>query len=96
MLDVCRRQPFSACWNGNSAHYYQDSLGWLSLGIIDAIAPMLYEWPGFEDLAVWRDVMAPTHCFYPAADRASRASIGGFLAFAGDLVLRYTLHRTAR
>jgi hypothetical protein len=31
-----------------------------------------------------------------AADRAPRAHIGGLLAFAGSLVLRYTLHRSAR
>jgi uncharacterized lipoprotein YddW (UPF0748 family) len=39
------------------AHYYQDSLGWLAAGIIDGIAPMLYEWQGFDNLAIWRDVM---------------------------------------
>jgi uncharacterized lipoprotein YddW (UPF0748 family) len=39
------------------ADYYQDSLGWLSKGVIDAIAPMLYQWPGFDDLEIWRDVM---------------------------------------
>jgi uncharacterized lipoprotein YddW (UPF0748 family) len=39
------------------ADYYQDALGWLSSGIIDAIAPMLYGWAGFEDIEVWRDVM---------------------------------------
>lgn len=39
------------------ADYYQDALGWLSSGIIDAIAPMLYGWSGFEDLEVWRNVM---------------------------------------
>jgi uncharacterized lipoprotein YddW (UPF0748 family) len=39
------------------ADYYQDSLGWLSRGVIDAIAPMLYQWPGFDDLEIWRDVM---------------------------------------
>ena len=39
------------------ADYYQDSLGWLSTGTIDAIAPMLYGWSGFEDLEIWRDVM---------------------------------------
>ena len=37
--------------------YYQDSLGWLSGGVIDAIAPMLYGWSGFDDLETWRDVM---------------------------------------
>jgi hypothetical protein len=30
------------------------------------------------------------------ADRAARVQIGGFFAFAGDLVLRYTLHGAAR
>lgn len=39
------------------ADHYQDSLGWLSSGRVDAIAPMLYEWQGFEDLAIWRTVM---------------------------------------
>jgi uncharacterized lipoprotein YddW (UPF0748 family) len=39
------------------AHYYQDSLGWLENGVIDAIAPMLYEWSGFDSLEIWRDVM---------------------------------------
>ena len=39
------------------ADYYQDALGWLSSGVVDAIAPMLYGWAGFEDLEVWRDVM---------------------------------------
>jgi uncharacterized lipoprotein YddW (UPF0748 family) len=39
------------------ADYYQDALGWLSSGRVDAIAPMLYGWSGFEDLDVWRDVM---------------------------------------
>jgi uncharacterized lipoprotein YddW (UPF0748 family) len=39
------------------ADYYQDSLGWLSEGVIDAIAPMLYQWSGFDDLEIWRDVM---------------------------------------
>jgi uncharacterized lipoprotein YddW (UPF0748 family) len=37
--------------------YYQDSLGWLSAGIIDGIAPMLYGWSGFDDLATWRAVV---------------------------------------
>lgn len=37
--------------------YYQDSLGWLEEGIIDGIAPMLYEWAGFDDLAIWQEVM---------------------------------------
>jgi uncharacterized lipoprotein YddW (UPF0748 family) len=37
--------------------YYQDSLGWLAEGSVDGIAPMLYEWAGFDDLATWRDVM---------------------------------------
>lgn len=39
------------------ADYYQDSLGWLQAGAIDAIAPMLYEWSGFDQLEIWRDVM---------------------------------------
>jgi uncharacterized lipoprotein YddW (UPF0748 family) len=39
------------------AHYYQDSLGWLATGRIDAIAPMLYGWSGFQDLDIWRTVM---------------------------------------
>jgi uncharacterized lipoprotein YddW (UPF0748 family) len=39
------------------AHYYQDSLGWLAAGIIDGIAPMLYEWQGFDNLETWRIVM---------------------------------------
>jgi uncharacterized lipoprotein YddW (UPF0748 family) len=39
------------------ADYYQDSLGWLAEGIIDGIAPMLYEWAGFDDLATWQAVM---------------------------------------
>jgi uncharacterized lipoprotein YddW (UPF0748 family) len=39
------------------ADYYQDALGWLSSGIVDAIAPMLYGWAGFEHIEVWRDVM---------------------------------------
>jgi uncharacterized lipoprotein YddW (UPF0748 family) len=37
--------------------YYQDSLGWLASGVIDGIAPMLYEWQGFNDLETWRTVM---------------------------------------
>jgi uncharacterized lipoprotein YddW (UPF0748 family) len=37
--------------------YYQDSLGWLAQGVIDGIAPMLYEWQGFDNLEIWRDVM---------------------------------------
>ncbi len=39
------------------ADYYQDSLGWLAEGIVDGIAPMLYEWAGFDDLATWQAVM---------------------------------------
>jgi uncharacterized lipoprotein YddW (UPF0748 family) len=39
-------------WAGSA-----DSLGWLSGGVIDAIAPMLYEWSGFDNLDTWRSVM---------------------------------------
>jgi uncharacterized lipoprotein YddW (UPF0748 family) len=75
------------------AHFYQDSLGWLRDGVIDAIAPMLYEWSGFDNLTIWRNVMLQ---FQTAnAGRHVYPGISGDFASFSDIASRIQAVRDA-
>ncbi len=84
------------CGHGLSsgyAEYYQDSLGWLATGVIDGIAPMLYEWQGFSTLEIWREVMLQ---FQNAnAGRHVYPGIGGDFADFSEIDARIQAARTA-
>ncbi len=75
------------------ADYYQDSLGWLALGRIDAIAPMLYGPTALESLPAWTAVMLQ---FQSAnAGRQVYPGISGDFDNFGDIAARIQATRDA-
>jgi uncharacterized lipoprotein YddW (UPF0748 family) len=73
---------------------YQDSIGWLRDGIIDAIAPMLYAADAFQSNSTWQTVMLQFQDREEIAGRPVYPGIHGTLSFS-DIATRIQYARDA-
>jgi uncharacterized lipoprotein YddW (UPF0748 family) len=73
--------------------FYQDSVGWLAQGVIDAIAPMLYGADAFQENWRWEDVMLQFQG--RNAGRHVYPGISGNLSSFSDIAYRIQAARDA-
>jgi uncharacterized lipoprotein YddW (UPF0748 family) len=89
--DGCLDEPYRL--SSGYATFYQDSLGWLEAGVIDAIAPMLYTAAAFQYNSNWREVMLQFQ--ERNAGRHVYPGISGNLSSFSDIATRIQYARDA-